>query len=109
MSIPVMLALSMSMSLFGSVSRKLFAQNTTGSAAGIFWLSSISSVMSALVLALMAGFHQASVFTWLLGIAGAVAAVGAEHCAVVSDITMAEDIGGKIAALTASMKKFALI
>ena len=40
---------------------------------------------------------------------GAVAAVGAEHCAVVSDITMAEDIGGKIAALTASMKKFALI
>ena len=40
---------------------------------------------------------------------GAVAAVGAEHCAVVSDITMAEDIGRKIAALTASMKKFALI
>lgn len=40
---------------------------------------------------------------------GAVAAVGAEHCAVVSDITMAEDIGGKIAALTASMKKFALV
>ena len=69
MSIPVMLALSMSMSLFGSVSRKLFAQNTTGSAAGIFWLSSICSVMSMLVLVLMAGFHQASVFTWLLGIA----------------------------------------
>ena len=42
-------------------------------------------------------------------LAGAVAAVGAEHCAVVSDITMAEDIGRKIAALTASMKKFALI
>ena len=53
MSIPVMLALSMSMSLFGSVSRKLFAQNTTGSAAGIFWLSSICSVMSMLVLVLM--------------------------------------------------------
>ncbi|MDO4203712.1 MAG: thiamine phosphate synthase [Selenomonadaceae bacterium] len=40
---------------------------------------------------------------------GAVAAVGAEHCAVVSDITMAEDIGAKIAALTAAMKKFALL
>lgn len=38
---------------------------------------------------------------------GAVAAVGAEHCAVVSDITLAEDIGGKIAALTAAMKKYA--
>ena len=40
---------------------------------------------------------------------GAVAAVGAEHCAVVSDITMAADIGEKIAALTAAMKKFALV
>ena len=69
MSIPVMLALSMSMSLFGSISRKVFAQNTTGSAAGIFWLSSICSAMSALVLALMAGFSQASLFTWLLGVA----------------------------------------
>lgn len=67
MSIPVMLALSMSMSLFGSVSRKLFAKNTTGSSAGIFWLSSVSSVMSALVLLLMGGFRHASVFTWLLG------------------------------------------
>lgn len=38
---------------------------------------------------------------------GAVAAVGAEHCAVVSDITLAEDIGGKISALTAAMKKYA--
>lgn len=40
---------------------------------------------------------------------GAVAAVGAEHCAVVSDITMAEDIGEKIARLTAAMKKFSLL
>lgn len=67
MSIPVMLALSMSMSLFGSVSRKYYSQKTTGSAAGIFWLSSISSVTSALVLAIMGGFRQASAFTWLLG------------------------------------------
>lgn len=37
---------------------------------------------------------------------GAVAAAGAEHCAVVSDITLADDIGGKIAALTAAMKKY---
>ena len=64
-----MLALSMSMSLFGSIGRKLFAQNTTGSTAGIFWLSSICSAMSALVLVLMAGFLKASLFTWLLGIA----------------------------------------
>lgn len=37
---------------------------------------------------------------------GAVAAAGAEHCAVVSDITLADDIGGKIAALKAAMKKY---
>ena len=67
MSIPLMFILSMSMSLTGCITRKIYAQHTTGSSSGIFWLSSISSVMSAIVLMLMAGFRQASLVTWLLG------------------------------------------
>lgn len=67
MSQSVMLVLAMSMSLLGSMSRKIYSQKTTGTTAGIFWFSAISSVMSAVMLACMGGFRQVSVFTWLLG------------------------------------------
>lgn len=73
----VILAISMTAFLGGTIVRKYFSDRVSGNA-GTFLFNAVASVVSALVLLVWGGFGSASLFTLLLGIAfGLVVAVQA--------------------------------